>query len=132
MDCRYRSTDEAILTQLPSWIYIPFVLSHRSGISNELMDFIYFHIGTGTIFSEISKAIKDQNSSEYHRRLKIFLLKNNCKENEFNDDSLSYDDYCKNIFATPSSDLLIHCFLKDFSVIQQLFSVEMESDCISS
>ena len=123
--CRFRSTDDIILQQIPAHFHIPFVLSYRSGVSEELMNYLYCQIGTGVTFNEISNMISELNSAEYLTQMKQYLLRNKHQIEMNADNRLEYPGWCQQLFSAPSRDMLQSCFLKDFHMLKFCFEREM-------
>lgn len=55
--CRFLSTDQRMMQQLPSRVIVPFCIQHRSGYTPTLMDYVYSQITHGMTFSEISRSL---------------------------------------------------------------------------
>lgn len=66
---RYISHDERILQRLPSSAHLPFVISHRSGLTAQCLTLVVSLINEGGKISSVEHALRETRRETFHRNI---------------------------------------------------------------
>ena len=124
---RYLSHDERILDRLPSSAHLPFILTHRSGLTMQCLSLVVSLIGEGEKISSVEHALQETRRETYYRNIlcSVELQKN--RENTI----LPKFEQSLNYMLYPGSKLLLSSFLQYFWKHELYYRQRMHNICIN-
>ncbi|CAB3984751.1 Hypothetical predicted protein [Paramuricea clavata] len=108
---RYLSHDERLLGRLPSQNHIPFILSHRSGLTIQCLSLVVSLISKGNKISTVEDALREtRRETFYHKVLCSFELSG---KTETNSNIFKFENSINGRLC-PGSKILLSSFLQNF------------------
>ena len=130
---RTLSHDERILTSLPKWIVIPFILFHKSGVTLDLLNSCNAMCKQGVNMHTVESIVADrrwiffcQRKEKYHYAVQEY------QSHHPLDEVPDFPDFeTLGMNHLPSNDLICRCFLTDFLENERFYLQDIQQSTAS-